>query len=308
MLLDSLNINSLRVFERVFAHKSMTMAAKELGLTQSGVSQHIKNLENSLEISLFDRVKHRLIPTSDSENLAKNLQRYFRSIERELNQISRREVQLRGEVSIGIPLEFGNNFILPLLSEIGRQHPEISFSIKYGHSSEMDALLVNGELDFALIDTFTVDPLIITQPIWDETLSLCCQKQYLENIFGKGKIKHQLSTYDQLDYVDYIKGAPVLKMWFEHHLKKSFIPNARASLMDVQGMLRIIECGLGAGVLPLHVISRHNKLKNNLYVFDGGPKPLLNTVSMAYLDGRTLSSAARHSRDFILEKLPLKLR
>ena len=33
----------------------------------------------------------------------------------------------------------------------------------------MDALLVNGELDFALIDTFTVDPLIITQPIWDET-------------------------------------------------------------------------------------------------------------------------------------------
>ena len=59
-------------------------------------------------------------------------------------------------------------------------------------------------------------------------------------------------------------------MWFEHHLKKSFIPNARASLMDVQGMLRIIECGLGAGVLPLHVISRHNKLKNNLYVFDGG--------------------------------------
>ena len=86
----------------------------------------------------------------------------------------------------------------------------------------------------------------------------------------KEKIKHQLSTYDQLDYVDYIKGAPVLKMWFEHHLKKSFIPNARASLMDVQGMLRIIECGLGAGVLPLHVISRHNKLKNNLYVFDGG--------------------------------------
>ena len=70
-------------------------------------------------------------------------------------------------------------------------------------------------------------------------------------VFGKNFPKHEIKTYDKLDYVDYVKGAPVLKMWFEHHLGKPFIPNIRAALMDVQGMTRIITSGLGAGVLPL---------------------------------------------------------
>ena len=121
MILDSLNINSLRVFERVYQLKSMTLSAKELGLTQSGVSQHIKNLEKTLGVTLFDRVKHKIIPTKNSDQLATLLTRYFRNIERELNQISVHKLALRGEVTIGIPLEFGNNFVLPLLARFDKK-------------------------------------------------------------------------------------------------------------------------------------------------------------------------------------------
>ena len=87
MLLDSLNINSLRVFERVYHTKSMTAAAKEMGLTQSGVSQHMKNLEQNLGKKLFDRLKHRLVPTREADDLAKSCHRHFRALERSLRQI-----------------------------------------------------------------------------------------------------------------------------------------------------------------------------------------------------------------------------
>ena len=104
MLLDQLNINSLRVFERVYQTKSMTAAAKQMNLTQSGVSQHIKNLEKSLGVTLFDRIKHRLIPTKESEQLATLLIRYFRNIEHELVKLAGKKTALRGEVTIGLPL------------------------------------------------------------------------------------------------------------------------------------------------------------------------------------------------------------
>jgi len=64
LLIDQLNLNHLRVFECVYRTGSMTAAAKELHLTQSGVSQHIKSLEDVLNFKLFDRIQQRLVPTS----------------------------------------------------------------------------------------------------------------------------------------------------------------------------------------------------------------------------------------------------
>ena len=304
MLLDQLNINSLRVFERVYQTKSMTAAAKQMNLTQSGVSQHIKNLEKSLGVTLFDRIKHRLIPTKESEQLATLLIRYFRNIEHELVKLAGKKTALRGEVTIGLPLEFGNNFVLPLLTEFGQQHPDVTFSIKYGIASEMNALMLTGEIDFSFIDQFAVDAQISLTPVWNETICLCANKNYIEKVFGKKFPKHEIKTYDKLDYVDYVKGAPVLKMWFEHHLGKPFIPNIRAALMDVQGMTRIITSGLGAGVLPLHVINRSLERSDPLVIFPGKKIPILNEISMAYLNNRTLSQAANQTKAYLIDHLP----
>ena len=46
MIINNLNLNHLLVFECVFRNGSMTAASKELHLTQSGVSQHMKSLED----------------------------------------------------------------------------------------------------------------------------------------------------------------------------------------------------------------------------------------------------------------------
>ena len=304
MFIDSININSLRVFERVYHTNSMTSAAKELGLTQSGVSQHIKNLEQQLGKNLFDRLKHKLIPTRDADLLAKSCHRHLLALERSLREVTGQMETFRGEVRIGLPLEFGNNFILPMLTEIGRLHTEISFHIKYGHASEMNGLLLTGDLDFAFVDNFSLDSQIELNPVWDETLVLCVSKDYKKIIFGNKNPPHNISTYDKLDYVDYVEGAPVLAMWFKHHLKKPFIPNVRANLMDVQGMSRIIREGLGAGVLPLHVVNRINKQDGDtLDVFIGQNKPLTNTISLGTVSQRTLSNSAKFCRNFCLNKL-----
>lgn len=63
----NLNINQLKIFESVYRLKSMTLAAQELFLTQSGISQHIKSFEESLEITLFIRNRTMLYATYEAD-------------------------------------------------------------------------------------------------------------------------------------------------------------------------------------------------------------------------------------------------
>lgn len=50
------DFNRLRVFYYIYKTGSSTSAGKELHLTQSGVSQHLKKLEQELDYELFTRV------------------------------------------------------------------------------------------------------------------------------------------------------------------------------------------------------------------------------------------------------------
>ncbi|MCG7522601.1 LysR family transcriptional regulator [Ruegeria sp. Ofav3-42] len=52
---NNLNLNWLRTFEAAARHLSFTTASRELGLTQTAVSQHIKALEGQLGQNLFIR-------------------------------------------------------------------------------------------------------------------------------------------------------------------------------------------------------------------------------------------------------------
>ncbi|WP_449382952.1 LysR family transcriptional regulator [Bradyrhizobium sp. UFLA05-112] len=51
----------------------MTLAARELSLTQSAVSRHIKSLEEQLEIALFARVGHTIRLTAAGEAYARDV-------------------------------------------------------------------------------------------------------------------------------------------------------------------------------------------------------------------------------------------
>src|SRR4051812_20430381 len=127
MILNNLNLNHLRVFETVFRTRSMTEAGRELHLTQSGVSQHMKALEDAMGVKLFDRVKQRLVPTTHAATLYKACSESFRGLEQAVSQVKSGDRQLVGTVGIGMPIEFGNNLLLPLIAEFARKHPNVKF-------------------------------------------------------------------------------------------------------------------------------------------------------------------------------------
>src|SRR3989338_4496889 len=291
MIIDKLNLNHLRLFECVYRTHSMTQAAEELHLTQSGVSQHIQSLEEALELKLFDRIRQRLIPTKAAQILYEKCNSGLHSIEEALLAIKGIQKELVGTVSIGMPIEFGNNVVMPLITKFCQKHPQLRLDIKYGYADEMNSLILEGQLDFALVDAFGFDQRIYTEVVSNELLILCASKDYLKK---RAPFKEDKKFFQSLGYIDYVKGEPVIRMWLKHHFNLKH-PDLiiRATVTSVQGVAKLIFAGVGAGILPSHHIAKLGKLTQQLHSFKGSGKPIKNSISIAYLRERTHSPTTR---------------
>jgi DNA-binding transcriptional LysR family regulator len=228
MLLDQINMNYLRIFEAVYRTRSMTQAATELHLTQSGISQHIKSLEDTLNVKLFDRIKQKLIPTEDGKKFYQQLAPHLNKLEEILLELTNKDNSLRGEVTIGMPVMFGLNIVVPYLAELGKMHPLLKFRVHFDWARSFNSMLLRGDLDFAFVDEFNMDRQIETQNVYDESLLLCCTKEYLK-AKGEGSNK---KYFESLEYIEYDSDAPMITRWLDHHFK---INNAETRVRAVLG-------------------------------------------------------------------------
>jgi DNA-binding transcriptional LysR family regulator len=287
MLIDRLNLNHLRIFECVYRTQSMTQAAKEMHLTQSGVSQHMRALEDVLEIRLFDRIKQRLVPTDSAHALYEKCKNALGDIEATLAEIKGGRNELYGKVTLGIPIEFGNNVITPILAKFARENPSVRFQLHYGFVTELQDLLLSGKMDFAFIDQFQTDSRIETERVFDEILELCASPDYVKSL---GAFKESRKGFEELVYVEYQPGEPILRSWMKHHVGTDFLKlNVRVTAMDVQGIARFILSGLAAGILPGYLIEKLETEGQRLHRFKGSGTPLKNAISIAKLKGRSHS-------------------
>lgn len=299
MFIDKINLNHLRVFECVFRTRSMTAAADELHLTQSGVSQHIKTLEDSLDVKLFDRVNQKLIPTNEGKSLFEICTPVLNQIEHGLQELRGETAELSGTVSIGMPMEFGHNMIMPLISEIAKKNPGIKFRIRFGFAEEMNSLILIGDVDFAFVDAFAFDRRVTTETVFEETLELCVNKETTLPI-----MKDPKKFFESLDYVEYQEDAPVLRMWLEHHYAiKNVTLNIRARVPSVLGIALFIISGAGAGILPDHKIQRLQNDGHKLVKIKSGKTPLKNSINIAYLGQRTISPVSLKVRQLLVDSL-----
>lgn len=290
-LVDQINLNQLRVFDSVYRSRSMTVAAKELHLTQSGISQHIRSLEDSLKVKLFDRYKQKIIPTETANKLFKFCNKGFEDLETVLRNITGTKEQLSGTVKVGMPLEFGEGLLLPIISKFLQKYPQVDVNIVFGLGHEITSMVISGELDFAYIDEFSSDKRITIEEVRSEHIELVASKKYLAKFV---KSPDDKLPFDRFDYISYVSGEPVLRSWFKHHASKSTPAhfNVRATLSSPTAVLKLVEEGVGVGVVPHHLIQMLGKKADRLQVIPGKDQKLSIPICVAYLYGKSHSPAA----------------
>jgi LysR family transcriptional regulator, cyn operon transcriptional activator len=145
-----LEIRHLRYFLAVAEAGSFSRAAARLGVSQPSVSQQIRDLENGLRVSLFQRRGRRTLLTSVGKILQEHAHAILRQVENLLDELSSEPRHLRGVLRVGI-VPFLDVALAPhLLGLFAAAHPGMTISLQEISSTEIENAVEEGRMDVGL--------------------------------------------------------------------------------------------------------------------------------------------------------------
>ena len=149
----SVKLELYRVFKEVAEVGNITAAAQALYISQSAVSQSIKQLERDLQTRLFARNSRGVTLTAEGQMLYEYVRSAMGLLETGEEKLSQtRELQM-GQLTIGASDTVTSQFLLPYLDEFHKKHPAIHIQIISGRSHKVLGLLRSGKVDIAFAST-----------------------------------------------------------------------------------------------------------------------------------------------------------
>ncbi|HEX2954622.1 MAG TPA: LysR family transcriptional regulator [Bacillota bacterium] len=140
-----------KVFYHVVKENSFSTAAERLFVSQSAISQNIKNLEKKLGVQLFQRKGRDLKMTQEGEWLYSYVQQaynLFKTAESKINDFNNLEA---GEVRIGASDTICRYYLLPYLQRFNREYPRVKIHFINRTSTQIRELLREGVIDFGVV-------------------------------------------------------------------------------------------------------------------------------------------------------------
>ncbi|MEH6474367.1 MAG: LysR family transcriptional regulator [Sneathiella sp.] len=146
-----LKLRQLQYYVAVFEEGSFTAAAHRLNATQSGVSMQIKDLEEILDATLFDRVAKGIIPTKIGHRTYSRAVQILHEVHALKEDVSVQKKQLSGTVRLGVMPTFARSILAPVLEQFLAENPLVDVEIVEAYSSVLTQKVNSGKLDFSVV-------------------------------------------------------------------------------------------------------------------------------------------------------------
>jgi len=142
----NLTLRGLRVFEAAAATGSFSRAGELLGMTQSAVSQQIRQLEDETGQRLFDTHARPIRLTEAGEELLRHTRVILAQVSVAEDALSTLDGRFRGQLHVGVvsPAQY---FVPTLLAAFRRLHPEVRLKLTLDRRDALLTLLADRRVD-----------------------------------------------------------------------------------------------------------------------------------------------------------------
>lgn len=242
MSLSSLYLDAFVVLAKT---ENFSKAAKSLHISQSALSQRVKNLENDLDLTLFLRTATGAKITEEGQRLLHYCQ-IKDSLESELfdDLSSNKSHELSGIIRIAAYSSVLRSVIMPALSPLLKKYPKVLCNFICGEMDELASMMYRTEVDFIVLNYRLDRANIETELLGKENLVV------IEGIKqdGRGDIFLDNNTKDL-----------VTEVFFQSQKRKS--PKYKRSYFDdCYGIIDGVRMGLGKAVMPEHLLRKESSI------------------------------------------------
>ena len=283
-----MNLQKYLSFVKTVEYGSFTKAAEILNYTQSGISRMIADLEKEWGVTLLERSKYGVKPTSDGMKLlpyAQNLCADFDKLKMQVDELNGLQ---SGLIRIGTFSSVATHWLPNIIKEFQKDYPNIDYELLLGDYTEIEEWIHTGRVDCGFLR-------LPTHPDF-ETIFL--EKDKLMAIIPKN---HPLKDCDRFPvaalcdepFMLLEKGAKAeISEIFE---RNNLTPNVKFTTWDDYAVMSMVESGLGIAILPELILKRvpYRILAKELDV------PSYRNIGLALRDKKTASLAVKRFIEYL---------
>jgi DNA-binding transcriptional LysR family regulator len=241
-----------RSFRAALEHRSLSGAARALGLTQPTIARHIDELEATLGRRLFSRSPAGLLPTDAALALAPYAETIAATAAALLRAAAEDASTLEGTVRISASEVVGVERLPPVLAAIRRRHPALALELAV--SNEVDDLL-RRDADVAVRMTRPSQSVLVARRVRPVELGLYAHDEYL----ARHETPASLDDLPSFDPIGFDRETPALRALIRDvpvFRRETFALRSDNQLAH----LAAIRAGFGIGVAQVPIAQREPQL------------------------------------------------
>src|ERR1041385_2282187 len=166
--LDSRQVRAFCVLART---GSFTQTARELHLTQSGVSHSMKALESDIGCRLLDRLGKKVVLTQAGEQLLQHATKILSEMDSARDSLAQLGKWGRGRLRLGASTTACQYLIPPVLHEFKESFSDHIISLETGDTPELVPSLLQHRIDLALSLEVEKEPRLEFHPLFTDELN-----------------------------------------------------------------------------------------------------------------------------------------
>jgi len=199
-----MQIKSLKVFCDLVDTRSFSEAAKMNNITQSAVSQQIRNLENRYDVRFFERSRKNFSITPEGEaflQYAKQIYQTYRGIEDKLEGLKQR---VSGVLRVDAIGSVGLHDLQPVIEEFRKLYPEVELKVNFPRFDQIYRNVAEGKTDIGIVAYPTKAQGVVVDVFHEQELVLVCPPDH--PLAKKQKVK--LADLTDQTFVGFDKEQP----------------------------------------------------------------------------------------------------
>lgn len=234
----------IRYFLKIAELSSLSKAADEMDLTQSGLSRQLSALESRLGKNLFVRTGRGVKLTEAGEKLAEMVRQHYQQIDIALDTIRDRELVVEGSLRLAIIHTLSHHFLSNLMARFLSQYGYVNISVMARSSPKVVDLVERDQADLGFVyDTAVASDGLQSIPLFDDEMCLVSQKGKLP------KYEPMDLTSRKLPLIAFPQHYALRKMLKSAGLEKQVVAEANT----IEAVLHLVSLGIGSSILPSHV-------------------------------------------------------
>lgn len=242
-------LRQLRTFVAAAKVGSVSNAARALSISQSAMSEAIKDLEADLGVRLFDRHARGLLVTQPGQQFLRHAHRVLAEVQMSRLALGRPESPpaLPGTLSLGVTALMAGYVLSDLLARFRRANPDVTVTATKDAGEHIEHLLIGGELDVAMMVT---GALRNRAALMVETVEVSAFRLWLP-------AGHPLAERDSIALGD-LAGENLIALMADEmeaelaNLLASLRPRPRVAFRtrSVEAVRSLVATGAGVAILP----------------------------------------------------------